>query len=80
MPLQLMGFCLWEGVMGALPSLRAVVVAAALLRAAGMVASEAAASAEYRNLRLSIVYLLLCPTPLPDGGIRDTGHDAEGMP
>ena len=54
--------------------------AAALLRAAGMAASEAAASAEYRNLRLSIVYLLLCPTPLPDGGVRDAGHDAEGMP
>ena len=79
MPLQLMGFCLWEGVMGALPSLRAV-VAAALLRAAGMAASEAAASAEYRNLRLSIVHLLLCPTPLPDGGVRDAGHDAEAVP
>ena len=76
-----MGFCLWEGVVGELPSLRAVVVVAdALLRAAGMAASEAAASAEYRNFRLSIMHSFICPTPLPDGGVRDGGQDAGCMP
>lgn len=70
-----MGFCLWEGVMGELPSLRAVVpVAAAPLRAAGTAAREAAARAEYRNFRLSIMRSLVCPTPLPDGGVRDAGQ------